>query len=139
MEQVFARWSRCEDFPGLMESVRRTKRIDERRSLWDVDILGRQVVWEAQLVESVPQERIRWASSWGAPHAGEVRFEALAEGGTRVSVAIEYRPRGLVEQLGARLGVVDLHVQRDLALFRRSVEREPVRPIERASSVGASR
>ena len=35
---------------------------------------------------------------------------------------IEYEPRGLVERLGARLGLVDFHVQRDLALFRRALE-----------------
>jgi len=121
--EVFARWSRVEDFPRLMESVRRTKRIDARCVLWDVDILGRQVVWEARILESVPGKRIRWTSRSGAYNAGEVSFEALDEGRTRMDVVIEYRPRGLIERLGASLGLVDLHVRRDLELFRRFVER----------------
>lgn len=125
IDEVFARWSRCEDFPKLMENVRRTKRIDERCVLWDVDILGRQVVWEARILESEPPKRIRWTSSWGARNAGRVHFESLPDGRTRLSVEIEYEPRGLVERLGARLGLLDLHVQRDLALFRRALEAKP--------------
>jgi uncharacterized membrane protein len=125
--EVFARWSRVEDFPRVMESVRRTKRIDERCVLWDADILGRQVVWEARILESVPGKRIRWTSRSGAYNAGEVRFEPLAEDRTLLCVEIEYRPRGLIERLGASLGLVDFHVRRDLELFRRFVERNAQR------------
>jgi uncharacterized membrane protein len=77
VETVFAHWNRFEDFPLFMESVRRTKRIGEQRVLWDTDIAGRQVVWEARIVESVPEKLVRWESSWGAPNSGEVRFDAL--------------------------------------------------------------
>ena len=122
--EVFARWSRFDELPRCMESVRRTKRIGERCVLWDVDILGRQLVWEARIVESLPEKRIRWTSRWGARHVGAVSFEPLSDARTRIRVEIEYQPRGLIERLGAWLGVVDLHVRRDLDLFRRSLEQE---------------
>ena len=121
-ERVFARWTGYEDLPRLMESVRRVKCIDARRLLWDVDVAGRQVVWEARIVELNPGRLVRWTSSWGAPHAGEVRFAAIPGGGTRIGVEIEYRPRGLLERMGARLGLVDAHVGRDLACFKRFLE-----------------
>jgi uncharacterized membrane protein len=121
--RVFALWTRYEDFPRVMDSVRRTRRIDERCVLWDVDVAGHQLVWEARILESVPEKRIRWESRGGAPHAGEVCFEALPDGRTRLEVAIEYQPRSFLERLGARLGLPDAQVARELACFRRHVER----------------
>lgn len=123
--RVFAHWSRYEDFPHFMESVRRTKCIDEHRVLWDIDIAGRQVVLEARIVESIAEKRIRWESARGTPSVGTVRFEELPDAGTRITVEIEYLPLGFLETLGARCGLVDLHVRRDLARFRRFVESLP--------------
>jgi uncharacterized membrane protein len=122
VESVFADWNRIEDFPRFMESVRRTKRIDERRVLWDVDIAGHQVVWEARIIECVPEKLVRWESSWGAPNSGEVRFEDLAADRTRLTASIEFLPQRGLEHLGARLALVDLHVRRDLERFRRFAE-----------------
>lgn len=125
VRRVHAQWIRYEDFPLLFECVRRTRRVDDQRILWDVDIAGRQLVWEARIVESIPEKRIRWQSSGGALNCGEVRFEARPPGRTRLSVEILYQPRGLVERLGARLGLVDFQLARDLERFRRFMESRP--------------
>lgn len=128
VERVFSAWSRFEELPRMLRGVRRTKRIGERHVLWDADICGRQVVWEAEVVEIEPDRRICWRSRWGAPNAGEVRFDELPEGGTRVSIDLACWPRGWIERLGAQLGLVTLRVQCDLARFRRFVERAARRP-----------
>ena len=125
VERVFDQWSRFENLPRLMDGVRRTKRIGERRVLWDADVSGRQVVWEAEIVELVPGKRIRWESRWGAENSGEVSFEEIPGGGTLLTVDLRYRPRGLVECLGARLDLVGSRIQRDLLHFRHFVERLP--------------
>ena len=119
---VFARWTRYEELPRFSLSVRRVKCIDASQILWDAEIGGRQVVWEARVLESVPQKRVRWESRSGAPNRGEVHFEVLPDGRTRLEVDIEFRPRTLSERLGARLGLVDLHLRRDLERFRHVVE-----------------
>ena len=119
---VFAHWTRYERFPEFMQSVQRTKRISDRRVLWDVVIAGRQLVWEAHVEAVVPDTLIRWESRWGTRMAGEVRFEPLGPGRTRLVVEIEYAPDGLIERIGARLGWVDDCVRRELAAFRDHVE-----------------
>ena len=121
--RVFDLWTRWETLPRVLESVRRTKRIDGVHVLWDVEIAGRQVVWEAEVVETIPEKLVRWRSVWGAWNRGEVGFRALDEDHTRVDVTIEYRPRSWLERIGARLGVPDVYVARDLERFRRHVER----------------
>ena len=117
-----------EEFPRFMDSVRRTKRINGRHLLWDVDIAGRQVVWEARLVELVPEKLMRWESRWGAPNEGEVRFEGLAGGRTRLTVRIVFRPESAIEHLGARIGLVDEHVRHDLQRFAHYVARSQMEP-----------
>jgi uncharacterized membrane protein len=119
---VFVRWNRYEDFPRFTDSVRRTKRIDEECVLWDIDIMGHQVVWEARIVESVPEKLVRWESSWGASNWGEVRFEAVSGGRTHLTVSIGFQPQRVLEHLGARFGLVDLYVRRDIERFREFVE-----------------
>jgi uncharacterized membrane protein len=121
--RVFAAWSRFEGLPLLMDGVRRTKRIGERRILWDADVAGRQLVWEAEIVELAPEKRIRWESRWGAPNAGEVSFEALPGSRTCLSVDLRCWPRQGLERLGARLGLLRRRIRRDVEQFRRLVEK----------------
>lgn len=122
VDRVYAQWERYETFPLIMESVRRTKRIDDHRVLWDVEVAGHQLVWAALIVDCAPGKSVRWESTWGVRNSGEVRFEALPEGRTRLTVDIRYRPRRLLEHIGARLGIVDRALRRDLDRFRRFVE-----------------
>jgi uncharacterized membrane protein len=122
VNEVFAQWTRFESLPRLMDGVRHAKRIDERHILWDADVSGHQVVWEAEILEVVPCKRIRWRSRWGAVNSGEVGFEELGDRRTLLTVDLSYRPRGLIEQLGAHLRLVGPRIVRDLAQFRRCVE-----------------
>lgn len=119
---VYSAWIRYEDFPRFMHSVRRTKRIDEQRVLWDVDVAGHQIVWEARIIEATPQKCIRWASSWGQAVSGRVEFEPLDGERTRLRVEIQYRPNGLLQRIGAALRLPRSAVRRDLMQFRNYVE-----------------
>ncbi len=121
---VFEKWTQYEHFPRFMASVRRTKQIDDERVMWDVDLEGHQMVWEARITETTPNKSIRWESSWGNSVSGEVRFERVDGPRTRLTVNIEYEPNTPLELLGARLGLADDHVRRDLERFRLFVESE---------------
>lgn len=123
VDRVSELWCDYEALPRRLESVRRTLRVDAQRVLWDVDVAGRQLVWEARIVESLPDKLVRWESCWGVGNCGEVRFEALPDERTRLVVEIDYAPRGLLERVGGRCGLVALAVRRDLEAFRRSLAR----------------
>jgi uncharacterized membrane protein len=134
---VYERWNRYEDLPDLLENVRRIHRIDEQRVLWEADVAGRQVVWEARIVEQVPPKRVRWESTWGAANRGEVSFEELPDDRTRVTIEMVFETDGPLEALGARLGLVDLQVRRDLARFRDALESERHAQPLRSATIGA--
>jgi uncharacterized membrane protein len=120
-EEVFDLWLKFERLPEILEGVRRVKRVGDRRVLWDVDIAGRQLVWEAEITDVQPGKRIAWESRWGTPNRGELHFERTAPGRTRIDVDIVYEPRGLLERMGAQLGLVRRSVEGDLLRFARFV------------------
>ena len=96
VEQVFAFWSDYQNFPRFMSKVREV-RVSEDRSHWVVSgPAGMAVEWTSELVRSRPNEVIEWRSLPGSRvrHDGRVRFEAVAEGGTRVNVCLRYVPPG---------------------------------------------
>jgi uncharacterized membrane protein len=122
IRETFEYWTHLEDLPGMMGSLRRACRIDDRRILWDTDICGHQLVWESEIIEVVPEQRVRWRSRRGMRSLGKASFEELADGRTLLSLEIRYEPQHPLGRLGARLGMVDHRLRRDLAQFKRAVE-----------------
>jgi uncharacterized membrane protein len=94
-EQVYAYWRQLDNLPRIMSHLESVTVLDERRSRWVAKApLGTHVEWEAEIVNDKPGERIGWHSLPGATvdNAGSVQFESLPNGGTRVHVALSYRP-----------------------------------------------
>ena len=94
-QQVYDYWRKLENLPSVMSHLESVTTLDDRRSRWVAKApLGSHVEWEAEIVNDKPGERIGWHSLPGATvdNAGSVQFESLAGGGTRVHVALSYRP-----------------------------------------------
>ncbi|GGJ82876.1 SRPBCC family protein [Deinococcus aquiradiocola] len=94
-QQVYDYWRKLENLPHIMSHLESVTVLDDRRSRWVAKApLGSHVEWEAEIVNDKPGERIGWHSLPGATvdNAGSVQFESLAGGGTRVHVALSYRP-----------------------------------------------
>src|SRR5690606_28188052 len=57
-----------------------------------------------------------------APNAGTVRFEEVSPSRTRVRLAMEYEPKGVVESIGDSLGALGTNVQRSVEGFKEFIE-----------------
>lgn len=80
--EAYRRWTEFERFPEFMESVEEVRRLDDTHVRWRV----REREFDAEIVEQRPDERV----AWRAPeHAGEVTFEALPSGATRIHARFE--------------------------------------------------
>jgi uncharacterized membrane protein len=77
--------------------------------------------WEAEITNQEPDSRIAWRNTDGAYNAGLVTFQP-DEGGTRVTLRIDYEPDGALEQTGSALGLVSGRVEGDLKRFKEFVE-----------------
>ncbi|SEJ59991.1 Uncharacterized membrane protein [Deinococcus reticulitermitis] len=94
-QQVYDFWRKLENLPQIMSHLETVTVLDDKRSRWVAKApLGTHVEWEAEIVNDKPGERIGWHSLPGATvdNAGSVQFESLPNGGTRVHVALSYRP-----------------------------------------------
>ncbi|HXE80806.1 MAG TPA: SRPBCC family protein [Vicinamibacterales bacterium] len=93
---VFAFWLNYDNFPRFMSHVREVHAAHEDgRSHWVVDgPAGVPIEFDAVTTEFMPNEVIAWKTVEGSPvaHAGVVRFEAVGEDATRLTVRFSSNP-----------------------------------------------
>jgi uncharacterized membrane protein len=119
---AYDQWTQFEEFPQFMDGVRSVDQLDDAHLRWVAEIGGKQHAWTAEITEQRPDERVAWKTIEGHGNAGVVTFHRLAEGETRVTVQMEHRPEGIMEQIGSAFGVEHRRVKGDLDRFKNLVE-----------------
>ncbi len=132
LSTVYNQWTQFEEFPKFMSGVEEVRQLDEKRLFWKATIAGKATEWEADIYEQVPDSRIAWRSTSGAPNAGAVSFTSLGDNHTRVNLVLDYQPMSAVEKIGDALGLVSTKVTGDLERFKKFIE-------ERGAETGAWR
>lgn len=133
IENVFEHWTQWENWPRWMSHVREVQRSGPRnavgeRTHWVVDgPAGATIQWDSETTRLEPNELVSWKSVEGAAvrHAGTVRFDRVADGGTRVNVQMSYAPpAGALGHAVAALFGRDPRRQMndDLARFKTTIE-----------------
>jgi uncharacterized membrane protein len=119
---AYNQWTQFEHFPKFMEGVESVTQIDETHLAWAANIGGARREWEAEIVEQVPDRKIAWRATSGNGPNGMVTFESLGSDSTLITVEMAYATDGLMEQLGAKVGVDSRQVAGDLKRFKQLVE-----------------
>ncbi len=122
VSRVYGQWIQFREFPRFMQGVKEVRRLDGRRSRWRAEIAGREKMWEAQITQQIPDERICWRSTFGASNIGSVSFYPLEGDRTRIIVWMKYDPSGLAEIVGNLVGIVTIGVAGDLKRFKKFIE-----------------
>ncbi|MET8508712.1 SRPBCC family protein [Streptomyces sp. NPDC004787] len=125
LRAVYGRWTRFEDFPRFMEGVEEVRQVDDRLCHWRTRVAGVTREFDTEIVDQLPDERISWRTVGGdVRQKGVVSFQRLDEEHTRVSLAMDVEPQGIVEKAGDALGFLEERVRGDLQRFKRYVEDE---------------
>jgi uncharacterized membrane protein len=132
VNSVYNQWTQFEDFPAFMEGVKEVRQLDDSHLHWCAEVAGKDVEWDAEITEQIPDQRIAWRSVDGTQNAGIVSFHKLNDGSTRVMVQMDYDPEGLVENAGDAMGLLSHRVEGDLERFKDFLE-------SRGSETGAWR
>ena len=119
---VYNQWTQFEDFPYFMEGVKEVRQLDDAHLHWSAEVAGKDVEWDAEITEQIPDERIAWRSREGAKNAGVVTFHRLSDSKSKVMLQMEYDPDGVVEKVGDAAGVVSQRVLGDLERFKQYIE-----------------
>ena len=119
---VYNQWTQFEQFPEFMGGVKKITQLDDKSLHWIAEIGGVEREWDAKILEQVPDEKIAWAATSGVANAGAVYFAPVGTDRTNVRLSLEYEPEGIVENVGAKLGVVSTQAEADLKRFKTFIE-----------------
>jgi uncharacterized membrane protein len=121
---AYNQWTQFEEFPDFMEGVDEVNQLDDALVHWVVTVAGKKAEWDAKITEQEPDRRIAWESIDGKQNAGSVSFEPAGSGSrTRIRLQMSYKPEGVAEAVGSRVGVDERRVRGDLERFRELIER----------------
>jgi uncharacterized membrane protein len=119
---AYNQWTQFESFPQFMEGVKEVRQQDDRHLHWKAAVAGKNEEWDAEITEQVPDRRIAWHSTSGAPNAGAVTFHPIADNRTKVMLQLEAQPRSATEKVGDAVGMLDRQVKTDLEKFKQFIE-----------------
>jgi uncharacterized membrane protein len=127
LEDVFTYWSNLENLPQIMRNIEEV-RVAGDTSHWKVNApLGRTIEYDARTTEMSPERGIGWQSIEGeVDTSGQVRFEEVATGRTRIDVTMNYAdpPGGKVGELAAEvISNPEREMREDLENFAKRIER----------------
>jgi uncharacterized membrane protein len=127
LRDVFTYWSNLENFPQIMSNVEEVRVTGQDTSHWQVKgPLGTDIEYDAKTTEMSPERGIGWKSEGEVDNSGQVRFEEVAEGRTRIDVTLTYGdpPGGRLGELAAEaIQNPERQLGEDLENFARRVER----------------
>ena len=115
---AYNQWTQFEEFPEFMDGVEEVRQLDETHLHWVASIAGVRREWDAEIVEQVPDKLVSWTNVDGAMNRGTVTFDRVAPGATKVTLALDFEPEGVVENVGDKLGIVAGKARGDLERFR---------------------
>jgi uncharacterized membrane protein len=126
--EIYQFWRRFENLPRFMNHLASVTQMSNGTSHWVAKTSrGRELEWDAELIEDKPNEMISWRSLEGADldNAGSVWFIPSPGGGTVVKVAMKYSPTG--GKLGAAIAKVfgddaEQQVAEDLVRLKKLLE-----------------
>lgn len=136
-QELYAFWRNFENLPRFMRHLESVTVLDEKRSHWVAKgPLGKNVEWDAEIINEIPGEMIAWRSLEGAdiPNTGSIWFKPQPAGrGTAVKVNLEYQPPAGV--LGAIVAKMfgeepNQQVRDDLRRFKALMETGEIPTVE---------
>lgn len=120
---AYNQWTQFEEFPQFMASVHEVKQLDDRHLHWKARVMGEEKEWDCEITEQIPDKRIAWRSTSGAPNSGVVSFHRLSDNCTRVTLQMSYQPEGPMEKIGDMLGAMRLEARQNLQRFKEMLEK----------------
>jgi uncharacterized membrane protein len=121
-DTAYNQWTQFEAFPQFMASVHEVKQLDDRHLHWRANVFGNEKEWDVEITEQIPDKRIAWRSINGPFNAGVVTFHKISDNCTRITLQMEYKPEGTMENIGDMLGAMRLEVRQNLQRFKELLE-----------------
>jgi ribosome-associated toxin RatA of RatAB toxin-antitoxin module len=137
LHQVYQLYTHFNDYPKFMTFVKEVTYLDDQRSHWVVDVVGKHE-WDAVNEDWIPDRRIGWRSLDGLKNSGRVTFEPAGTDRTTLTVTVSYEPPGgIIGEIGEALGAggeFERRLRHDLEHFASMVDQAPPGALDPTSS-----
>jgi uncharacterized membrane protein len=122
IDVVYDQWTQFEDYPRFMHRLQRVEQRDDSHVAFHAKVWGINRMWEAEIVEQRPDERIVFKSVNGVQLTGVVTFHDMAERLTRIELNIDVEPNGPIEKVARGTRAIKRAARGDLKRFKAFVE-----------------
>lgn len=122
VERVFGEWADLTQLPQILSSVKEVRMLGGEQSHWTVSIAGKEKEYDAKITAFQPNQLISWESVEGDDTGGNVKFEAVDQATTQITLEVRWAPEGVIEQTGETMGIDDAAVKSDLKKFKDRME-----------------
>lgn len=81
--ECYLYWRNLENLPRFLKRVKSVQACEDGRLHWIArGPAGKEIAWDSEIVEDIPEQRIAWHSHGGpfVPDSGSVRFESIRGG-----------------------------------------------------------
>jgi uncharacterized membrane protein len=120
---AYNQWTQFESFPEFMDGVERIEQRTDTLTHWVTKVDGQERVFDAEITEQIPDERVAWTTVNGeVKQAGVVTFHRIQDDTTKVMLQMHFDPSGVAETVGDKLGFVKRQVAGDLRRFKEFME-----------------
>jgi HSP20 family molecular chaperone IbpA/uncharacterized protein YndB with AHSA1/START domain len=122
LQAAYNQWTQFEEFPRFMEGVREVTQLDDVHLRWRADRNGKEVEWDSEITDQVPDQHIAWRDTSGPGNTGVVNFFPVDESNTRVQIVMESHPHVEPSEAANVELITTQRIEQDLARFKRLLE-----------------
>jgi uncharacterized membrane protein len=121
VRDVYQAWTAFAEYPKFMETIETVTVGQDDRLHWVAIVEDDTFEWDADLIERVPEEKITWRAIDGR-ETGEVRFEKVGSGATKLTYQLDYDPAAWEGKADTVRHWMRRRVDKDLESFKKAVE-----------------
>jgi HSP20 family molecular chaperone IbpA len=126
LRAAYNQWTQFEEFPRFMEGVHEVRHLDDAHLHWRAHRHGRELEWDSEITDQVPDQLIAWRDVNGSGNHGSIRFQSLRDDLTRVEMVMDTKPMGGPETHLPFQQEVQQRIEQDLFRFKRMLEQQGV-------------
>lgn len=122
LSAVYNQWTQFEDFPRFMTGVQEVTQLDDAHLHWRAERHGKEMEWDSEITDQVPDQHIAWRDTSGPGNAGSVSFYPVDQSKTRVQLILETDANSSPEDAALAQLTISQRIEQDLVRFKKLLE-----------------
>lgn len=120
---AYSKLTQFEEYPRFMQDVEAVHQLDDTHLHWSAKMSNRNMEWDSEITERLPDRCIAWRNLSGPHNAGKVELQPIGQEKASVTLTVDCDPgQMLASQDGNAETAMTQRLWEDLARFKKLVE-----------------